>query len=385
MKIALLTDGVHPCVIGGIQKHSFYLAKFFAANRTTVYLFHTGPDNARTELPEHFTKEEQAFISFIYIPFPKLDPFPGHYLRESYAYSGLIHERFIAEKLDADFIYAQGFCGWKFVEEKSKGAVLAPVGVHLHGLEMFQKPASFRSRLELFLLRKPALFNLRHADFVFSLGGRLSTILKERGIAAAKIMEIPLGIDSSWIPQEIGEGENAAVRRFVFLGRYERRKGIQELNIALERMKDQLFEMTFIGPVPEQFRLKSSKVRYLGSISDSMKIREILRSCDVLVCPSHSEGMPNVIVEAMACGLAVIATDVGAVSMLVSADTGLLIGEADPALIEKAMMELIAMSDEALKNKKQRAQALIRNEFTWDRIIERTLETIAQIVKQEKH
>ena len=47
--------------------------------------------------------------------------------------------------------------------------------------------------------------------------------------------------------------------------------------------------------------------------------------CDVLICPSYSEGMPNVILEGMSRGLAIIATDVGATDQLVDDTNGKLI------------------------------------------------------------
>ena len=50
------------------------------------------------------------------------------------------------------------------------------------------------------------------------------------------------------------------------------------------------------------------------------------------MCPSYSEGMPNVIMEAMSRGLAIIATDVGAVSKLVDEENGWLI---NPRGLEK--------------------------------------------------
>ena len=40
MRIALLTDGIYPYVLGGMQRHSFYLAKYFAKNKFYVDLFH---------------------------------------------------------------------------------------------------------------------------------------------------------------------------------------------------------------------------------------------------------------------------------------------------------------------------------------------------------
>jgi glycosyltransferase involved in cell wall biosynthesis len=59
------------------------------------------------------------------------------------------------------------------------------------------------------------------------------------------------------------------------------------------------------------------KVVYQGVVRDQNLLMEKFDACDVLLLPSLSEGMPTVILEAMARGLDVIASDVGAVSELV--------------------------------------------------------------------
>mgnify|MGYP006235532131 CR=1 FL=1 len=66
---------------------------------------------------------------------------------------------------------------------------------------------------------------------------------------------------------------------------------------------------------------------------------ELYRTCDVLVVPSHSEEMPTVILEAMASGLAVIATDVDAVSLFVDGENGWLIEPRGPAKLKNALVE----------------------------------------------
>jgi len=376
MRIALLTDGIYPYVMGGMQKHSFYTAKYLAINKVFVDLYHLLEEGQGPDLT-CFSEEENKYIQSIVIPFPKLDSLPGHYIRESYEYSVRIFNAFQKKNEPVDFIYAQGFCGWEMIKRKSSGQSFPPIGVHFHGLEMFQKPANFRSRLEQVLLRKPTRFNLKNSEYAFSLGGKLTDILLNAGLKKEKIIEIPLGISKDWINTSIKE-DNSKKRVFVFVGRYERRKGLQELNKALERIKTKFdFEFNFIGPIPENVQLKSEKINYLGSIFDPEKVKKIIKKADVLLCPSHSEGMPNVIVEAMASGLAVIATDVGAVSVLVSNKTGILIENADPELIEKAILEFIKMDSDELQSKKMNSRQHIENHFIWDKIMEQTLIAIS--------
>jgi glycosyltransferase involved in cell wall biosynthesis len=56
-------------------------------------------------------------------------------------------------------------------------------------------------------------------------------------------------------------------------------------------------------------------VRFLGFVSD---VRRLLASCDVLVLPSRSEGCPNIVLEAMAMGVAVVASDAAATQEVLS-------------------------------------------------------------------
>ena len=71
--------------------------------------------------------------------------------------------------------------------------------------------------------------------------------------------------------------------------------------------------------------------------------------------------MPNVILEAMACGLAVIATDRGAVSLLVDESTGWLIDRPLPGLVAGAMLK--AMEDKGLEEKKKASVEKIKKQF----------------------
>ena len=126
MKVALLTDGIYPYAIGGMQKHSFYLAKYFAANKVEVQLYHFSQnDTYDINKLEFFTEEEKTFIHSFIIPFPKTGKLPGHYLRESFQYSVNIYYA-LKKNPPVDFIYAQGFTGWKICAVKRKGEKLPP-------------------------------------------------------------------------------------------------------------------------------------------------------------------------------------------------------------------------------------------------------------------
>ena len=378
MKVALLTDGIYPYAMGGMQKHSFYLAKYFARKKVTVHLYHFSQNqNYDIEKLEVFSDEEKAFIHSHLIPFPKFPKLPGHYLKESFQYSVNIYHA-LKKNEKVDFIYVQGFAGWKIIDAKRKGEKLPPLGINFHGMEPFQKAPGLKAKLQQQLLKSTMLFNLKHADWIFSLGGNLTQILHNKGIQASRIIQIPIGLEEDWINPTIKEREQNL--KFVFVGRYERRKGIEELNKALHLLQHKNnFEFHFIGPIPDNKKIKAGHIHYHGSISDQEKIKFVLRQCDVLVCPSYAEGMPTVILEAFASGLSTIATNVGAVNELVNADTGWLIHSASVKLISQAMNDVMDAPAEVLQNKKQNAQELIRNNHFWDKISDVTIQQLSQI------
>ena len=379
--IALVTDGIYPYVLGGMQKHSYYLAKYLSQNGIQVHLFHYIPADARiNSIEDFFTQEELENINFYEADFPGTIRYPGHYLTSSYRYSDSIYHQLISKIKEVDFIYVQGFTGWKLFEERDEITELPPIGVNLHGLEIFQKAATLRVRLEQLLLQYPAVFSLRKADYVFSLGGKLTGILQNIVRNQSVILEIPIGIDKSWL--RLNQSEEHRRRKFMFVGRYERRKGIEEMNSVLRRLVDKFdFEFNFVGPIPKRKRLKikSDKIIYHGAVRDEVSLKKLYSETDFLVCPSYSEGMPNVVLEAMASKASVIATDVGAVNCLVTKSTGILVPKINTSALEKAMIEAIHMPEEKLKKNKDSSIELIKNNYTMENVIKMTIEKLIKI------
>jgi glycosyltransferase involved in cell wall biosynthesis len=67
-----------------------------------------------------------------------------------------------------------------------------------------------------------------------------------------------------------------------------------------------------------------------------------MNACDALVFPSYQEGSPNVIKQAMACNLPIVATDVGDVQEVIGKTRGCLISEANPQAFASALGTLIS-------------------------------------------
>lgn len=373
MRIALLTDGIWPYVIGGMQKHSYFLCKYLAKNQVHVVLVHTAA--AITEEVKNidcFTEEEKKYINPVIVEKPRVKAFPGHYIYQSWLYSKKVYETLDGFP-DADFIIAKGMTGWYFLHKKNAGS--PPVAINIHGYEFMQKKAGFKMQLESLLLRYPLTWVNRKADYVFSYGGKITGYIKKLGIPAARIIEIPAAIESEWMNAD--NAELRSERRFLFIGRYERRKGIEEINAAIVKLAGKYrFSFAFVGPIPEDKRLSVPEVVYHGTIRNREDLQAILGQSDVLVCPSYSEGMPNVILEGMANGCAVIATDVGAVSLLVNEQNGWLIPPADSHALETAIADAINCSNEMLQQKKRLAYRWIDGKFLWPDVSQNLIRAI---------
>lgn len=378
MRIAFVTDGITPYVIGGMQKHSFNLLKYLARAGVHVDLYHYNQSKLNIEALEVFSPEEKAFIHPEVLHFPTGNKLPGHYIKSSYGYSCLAFNRYL-KKPAVDLIYCKGFAGWKFVQERIKHKALPPVLVNFHGYEMFQPAPDFKTKIQQVLfLKSPVSYIIQHADGVFSYGGKITDLLREQKIPDTKLIEIPGGIDPSWLAESPSKVEPQ--KKFVFVGRFERRKGIQELSKALDLIKEQNFSFTFIGPVPAEQQIKHPNIQYLGEIRDGEKIKSLLSTMDVLVCPSYSEGMPNVIMEGMARGCAIIATDVGAVSLLVKSDNGKLVEIGSVESLKNGMEEFIKMEADKLKKMKEASLHRIAGEFTWDKIAQQHIEQFKRFI-----
>ncbi len=376
MKIAILTAGIWPIDIGGIQKHSFCLAKYLSQNEVFVDVY-TFMKNEDIDITKFFTNDELKYISFINVPFPKFPKFPGHYILASWVFSKRITIK-VLKNNQYDIIYAQGFTSlYFFLLGKNKNIV-----TNLHGLNMFQYSPNLRTRVESMALMIPAKCIIKNSKYQISLGGKLTNILTKLSNNNNSIFEISNGIERNWICNNQRSTINNT-RKFVVIGRYDKIKGINEINKVLNKINKD-FEFHFIGPIPDQDKIVNKNIKYHGLITDSNKIKLILNSSDFLVCPSYSEGMPTAVIEAMACRCAIIATDVGAVSVLVDYSNGWLIAPKNINELFNVFNYAISISNEDLEIMKHNSFEKVKEKFTWDKIAKEHILYFEKIISKNK-
>ncbi len=389
MNIALLTDGIQPFVLGGMQRHSFFLVKYLIQSGHKITLYHCVPYDCAppseadvfnaifADIPEVQSSSLRNNLKSFCFPFPKPGKLPGHYLKNSYRYSATIYNHIRKEVNKYNFIYAQGFCAWKLLNMKKKGLKTPPIGIKLHGMNMFQKPPSLKGVFENLMMRYPATYNMKHADYVFSHGGKITDIIEKNGVARKNIIEIPTGINKNWVASNIEIIKPNKKINFLFVGRYDKVKGIKELYQAISKLPADKVAFHFIGPFQDKDQLKLENVIYYGKIINEDSLIKITDTCDVSICVSHSEGMPNAVIEAMARGLLVLATDTGALPLLVdNHKNGILIEKCTTNNIIKGIEKILKTDLNTLNKMKQESLNKIKNEFNWDQIINKLVKQI---------
>jgi glycosyltransferase involved in cell wall biosynthesis len=380
MRVALLSDGVSPYVMGGIQRHTRMLAIHLVRAGAQVSLFHTTKGDQEFEVKAKsladFPKDVLAGIHNLVVEYPQPGYLPGHYIGDSHRYSERLLSRYRREQIAADFIYAQGLTGLAFANaRRASPDSLPPIGVNQHGYEMFQYAADLKTHLQHLMLRGTFARLARRADFVFSFPARIREIIeKQCRVPADRIIEIPNAIDESWIVEN--RSMPATVRRFVFIGRHERRKGVPELSKAIKTLPEHGWEFHFVGPIPEELRIRHANVIYHGAMSDTGALQRLLDMCDILVCPSFAEGMPTVVLEAMARGLAIIATDVGATAEWVDQTNGVLLPLPCRSDLPDALAAFLSMPAAQL-HRLQLASLTKARDYTWHNVANAVLQAVS--------
>ena len=379
MKIALVTDGIMPFVNGGMQKHSYYLAKYLTLNNCDVTLFHCVHSQklpSDDEVNKSIFNNNHKLNNILTFDFPRSIWFPGHYFYNSYRYSKKVYNAIIKDINQFDFVYVKGLSGWKLLNEKNNLNSSTKIGVNFHGMNMFLPVQNLKLKIVNLFFRRIVKKNMNLSDYVFSYGSKVTSTILNAQISKNKIIEIPTAIEKHYIRSE-NEIKVHNTINFVFIGRNDPVKALNELFISIKKINDDLdYVFHFIGPIKN--KIKRENIKYHGLLNNYEDIIKIFDRSEVLVLPSYSEGMPNVILEAMSRGLLIIATNVGAVNLMVNDDNGILIKSPNPVLIQEAMEIILNMDSTDIIKMRINSLNKIKNNFTWEKIASLTLQQISE-------
>jgi teichuronic acid biosynthesis glycosyltransferase TuaC len=269
----------------------------------------------------------------------------------------LVQKRRI-DVIDAHVFYPDGVVAVRFAEELGRRVCVTARGTDLN---LYPQIPSLRRRIE---------WAARRADTLITVCDALQQPLIDMGISRSKITTLRNGVDLDLFrPLD----RSAARQRWAVQGRtiisvgwLIERKGH---HLVIEAMKS-LPDVTLLiaGAGEDRGRLErriaiaqlSGRVRLLGEVAHE-DLASLYSAADALVLASSREGWANVLLESMACGTPVVATDVwGTSEVVTSPAAGVLIKERSAAAIAEGVRTLFANLPE------RAATRAYAERFSWD-------------------
>jgi glycosyltransferase involved in cell wall biosynthesis len=242
-------------------------------------------------------------------------------------------------------------------------------------------------------LRRPQIrAALRGAGAVVAVSRALANKAVELGAPADAVETIYNGVDT----RIFNRGDRVAARQrlglpaevpiVLYAGNLKATKGCHDLIEAFPMLVKRHHDarLIYVGEGASRANLEdraaslccSPAVRFEGAV-DHAALADWFRAADVLCLPSHNEGVPNVVLEAMACGTPIVATAVGGIPEVVAETAGILVPAHQPHELGTALVEAFERRFDSVVIATHAAT------FRWDENIDRLEHTLHRVAAGE--
>lgn len=231
-------------------------------------------------------------------------------------------------------------------------ALGVPVVLHLHAAEFV---ALYPTSSGLLKWCSKRVFG--YANEVIVLGVEVQEFLiSDLGVMPEKITVVWNGVPPN--ARNTDRAESASTPVILFLGALNERKGMPELLKALSALYEQNLPFRAIlagNGDKEKYQALAEQDGVISVVTfpgwvDMAGARKLMTEADIFVLPSHNEGLPLAILEAMASGLPVVATPVGSVAVAVNTGlNGILVPPGDVTELTSALATLLSQPDTAAR------------------------------------
>jgi len=293
--------------------------------------------------------------------------------------SAFLKLSYIVKRYDIDIIHAHWVIPNGFIASLVGIITQKPVYLSLHGSDIF---FALKNRWLGLLAR----WTFKHIQGATTCSPELYQGAIKLGATASQLYLLPWGAD----PEQFSENPKGAeeVRKkynlnskhmvLMGIGRLVGKKGFSYLIEAVAHLLHNYdnIRLMLVGDGPEYSKLRniaqqmkiSDKVIFTGMVSWD-QIPKYLAASDIFVMPSihdkgNVDGLPTVILEAMAAGKPIIASDVGGISMVLkNGENGYLIAEKDVVALAEAITKILQLDQLEVLGKRNRK--LIKEQFNW--------------------
>jgi glycosyltransferase involved in cell wall biosynthesis len=221
---------------------------------------------------------------------------------------------------------------------------------------------------------------VRSADLVTTVSRALAEELAKRyGVDLDQTNVLGNAVDTSLF---VPDSEKREGRYVLYTGRLAWNKGLVDLikcaKHVLKACPDVSFTLTGKGPAERHVKRLVARMgmdrefSFVGFVDKRSLIR-LYQNSSVFVCPSYYEGLPTTLLEAMACGLPVVATGVGGISEVIEdGQNGFLVPTRSPEALADRIVDLLNTS--GLRAQMGRsARKTVEECYSWDKTVARAL------------
>jgi glycosyltransferase involved in cell wall biosynthesis len=258
-----------------------------------------------------------------------------------------------------------------------------PLVVSLHGSDVYVAE-------KVALARTATRATFRRAGFVTACSDDLAVRAIALGADPARLETVPYGVDPGrfrpdpssrrTLRAEMAGGRDAPV---VFAaGRLVRKKGFEYLIDAMRGVPGAVLVLAGAGTLADELRARagragvSDRIRFLGNVPQD-RVAACLSAADVVAIPSvrdeagNVDGLPNIVLEALAAGAPLVTTGAGGIGAVARPDeTAFVVPEHDADALAAAIRRVLA-DPEAARRVGNAGRSLVEAEFGWPRVASR--------------
>jgi glycosyltransferase involved in cell wall biosynthesis len=222
---------------------------------------------------------------------------------------------------------------------------------------------------------------LRAVERYACLSQQVRREVESRGFDPERCTFVRNGVDVTAFSPTGERADLGPGRWVIFVGRHDSQKRIDVLLRSFAAIAARLpdVRLACVGKGPEEARLRElarslaleERVRFLGERRD---VPELLRAASVFVLPSAAEGLPNVLLEALAVGLPAVVTDIPGTDEVVQHEREALMVPVDDVAALAAAIERVLTTPELAERLARAGHALVLREFDMERVVDKHVE-----------
>lgn len=366
-----MTLGIYPYVIGGAEMHTFYLARELIQKGLHVTVFAGNPEGEKTTRSAPM-KAECWSLKIVRFPF----------LGSLFCIiSSLL---FLRKNKKIDVIHAQTASTSMITGFFLSRLLGLPLVVTCHGLEIKFCRSRIVKLIRSYILKRAFHVTCVSADLA-------NTLINRWGMSENKVSVIPNGYDDELIQRLRHKKVDVGSKVLIFVGSLRPVKDpftlLRGMRIVMARRDDVNLYVVGDGILRsqlERFCIQNDlrNVFFFGELPHERAL-ELVSSSDIVLSTSKEEGLPTVIVEAMALGKCVVATAVGGVPEIIKdGKNGILVPTSAPNKIAQMVIELL--NDPEIRREISKTAIKDVEGFSWKEIASEHLKIYEKATKSSR-